>query len=1159
VNIDRSGSISSTLQIVSDPGNPLTAGNQQHEGVTMDPAGNLYVVSENGGGSIDFPQLWVYAPSSAPNAAPTAVTIENAVTSIAENTSTASPVKVGDIIVADDGLGSNDLSITGVDSAAFEITGTALFIKSGTVLDFETKTSYSITVNVDDTTLGATPDASTNYTLTVSDLEPETPPAPIMVITEVAPWSSGGLVGADWFEVTNTSTAAVDVTGWKMNDDTTDFASGATLQGVTSVAPGESVIFVEGDANTVATFKTHWFGASPPASLQVGFYSGGGIGLSGNGDGVRIFNASEIQQAVVLFGASPSVAPLGSFDNTAAQNDVTLTLISTIAVNGAFAAAATSDEIGSPGFSAPGKLVVTETAPWSSGNSPVGEDWFEVTNIGARAVNIDGWKIDDASETPADAVPLVGISSIAPGESVIFIETPTPSATIAAFVSTWFGSTAPSGLQFGAYNGAGLSSGGDAVNLYDNSQPTNIRRASVSFGASGPAPFTTFDNSAGEDPKAIAQRSVVGVNGAFTAAASDEVGSPGTVANPPFRAASFTNWLASNGFTSAGFGNDSDLDGISDELEYFFNMTPNGSSDSGNLPTVSNSAGDLQLAYATLINAVGINGFMETSTNLQDWTMAYEGVDFSLLSETPVANELATVLSLPPIVSPATTSAQYLTPNTAASIGATLGGARVVNFGLVGVGRLSGDTLDVFGETLGAASGLFITDWAYDGNTENFTGTFNILPDRGFNAGGIFSNYAARLHEVGFTFTPYYGTGPVAQGQIVPTYDNSSVKFTYDDNGTTKFTTGLNVTTTATVFGQSVGIATAANGPGGAQESLLAFDAEAVHIFADGSGFVSDEYGTYICRFNPSKEITGITQLPEAARPHKPVGTLNFDSISAPTNGRRNNQGLEGMSVSPNGTRLFALMQSALVQDTGAGQQGRNHTRLYVYDISGALVETPQLIGEYVVALPVIDAGGDGAALDKTAAQSEIVAISNGQFLMLSRDGNGLGTGSTAPIVYKSVQLVDFSSATNILGMKDAEGEAVSPSGVLDGAVKAAAAKDVINLIETEDLTKFGLNTNTAAPDSNTLNEKLEGFGLVPDLSTDAENDYFLFVANDNDFQSSDVKMIDAAGNLVSYGDARSDAGNGKVTNDAMFYAYRLVIETGGKRFFRMNVTPDAN
>jgi uncharacterized protein YjiK len=57
VNVDRSGTISSSLTIVSDPGNPLTVPNQQHEGLTMDHDGNLYVVSENGGGSIDHPQL----------------------------------------------------------------------------------------------------------------------------------------------------------------------------------------------------------------------------------------------------------------------------------------------------------------------------------------------------------------------------------------------------------------------------------------------------------------------------------------------------------------------------------------------------------------------------------------------------------------------------------------------------------------------------------------------------------------------------------------------------------------------------------------------------------------------------------------------------------------------------------------------------------------------------------------------------------------------------------------------------------------------------------------------------------------------------------------------------------------------------------------------
>ena len=491
-------------------------------------------------------------------------------------------------------------------------------------------------------------------------------------------------------------------------------------------------------------------------------------------------------------------------------------------------------------------------------------------------------------------------------------------------------------------------------------------------------------------------------------------------------------------------------------------------------------------------------------------------------------------------------SQTFLTPNSSAPTGVSLGGVRIINEGLVGVGRLSGENLDSFGETQGAASGLFITDWMWTGS--QFTGKFQVLPDRGFGDGT--SNYAARLHRVDFTFSPYYGAGPVAQGQISPVYAGTT-KFTYQDGPKTKFTTGLNPTGTATLLGQTVGVVTAANGPGGAQESLLSMDAEAIHLFGDGSGFISDEYGTYIARFDATKKITGITQLPESARPHKPVNTLNFDSVSAPTNGRRNNQGLEGMSVTPDGNLLFALMQSALVQDTGATADKRNNTRLFVYDISGAKREAPVLVGEYVVKLPQIDSNGGTPALNATAAQSEIVALGSTSFLMLPRDGNGLGRGTTDPITFKSVQLVDFASATNILGAYDTEGNAVSPGGVLAAGVNAAAAEEIINMLNPADLAKFGINTNTSPADGNTLNEKIEGMALVPDLSTSQANDFFLFVANDNDFQSSNVQMLNASGVVASRGDGRLNAG---ITNDAMYYAWRLTIDAGGKRFFRMGV-----
>src|SRR5262245_43889126 len=102
VNIDRSGSVHSRLTIVADAGSPLSVPDMTMEGVAMDRDGNLYVVNENGGGNANRPQLWVYAHSDAPNLAPTSVSLNNAITSIPENTSTAAAVKLADIIVLDD-------------------------------------------------------------------------------------------------------------------------------------------------------------------------------------------------------------------------------------------------------------------------------------------------------------------------------------------------------------------------------------------------------------------------------------------------------------------------------------------------------------------------------------------------------------------------------------------------------------------------------------------------------------------------------------------------------------------------------------------------------------------------------------------------------------------------------------------------------------------------------------------------------------------------------------------------------------------------------------------------------------------------------------------------------------------------------------------------
>jgi uncharacterized protein YjiK len=294
VDVNRSGVVSSSLTIVGDAGNPLSVADQGHEGVTVDDAGRVYVVSENGGGDVAHPQLWVYAPSTAANTAPTAVTLNPADGSIAANASTAMRVKVADVTVADDGIGTNALSVTGPDAASFEVDPTGLYLRAGTALD---RASFTVSVAVDDPSVGATPDAtSAPFRLTVT-----TPPAGL-VVTEVSPWSSGDSpYGADWFEVTNKGATAVDVTGWKVDDSSNAFASAVALAGVSSIAAGESVIFLEGDAAKVAAFRAFWL---LPPGVQVGTYSGSGVGLSTGGDAVNLFTAAGARVTGVTFGAA---------------------------------------------------------------------------------------------------------------------------------------------------------------------------------------------------------------------------------------------------------------------------------------------------------------------------------------------------------------------------------------------------------------------------------------------------------------------------------------------------------------------------------------------------------------------------------------------------------------------------------------------------------------------------------------------------------------------------------------------------------------------------------------------------------------------------------------------------------------------------------------
>ncbi len=164
-------------------------------------------------------------------------------------------------------------------------------------------------------------------------------------ITEVSAWGSGNSPYAtDWFELTNTGTSAVNLTGWQM-DDSSNGTGKVAMVGISSIAAGESVIFTETAAK--ASFLSTWFGSNAPANLQIGTYTGAGVGLSTSGDAVNVYNATGALQANVIFGNSPS-GPYATFDNAAGLTG-NISQLSVAGVNGAFAAVNDPSEIGSPG------------------------------------------------------------------------------------------------------------------------------------------------------------------------------------------------------------------------------------------------------------------------------------------------------------------------------------------------------------------------------------------------------------------------------------------------------------------------------------------------------------------------------------------------------------------------------------------------------------------------------------------------------------------------------------------------------------------------------------------------------------------------------------------------------------------------------------------
>jgi hypothetical protein len=470
----------------------------------------------------------------------------------------------------------------------------------------------------------------------------------------------------------------------------------------------------------------------------------------------------------------------------------------------------------------------------------------------------------------------------------------------------------------------------------------------------------------------------------------------------------------------------------------------------------------------------------------------------------------------------------FLSPVAAFAEGSvSAAGVTVTNKGLVAIGRMPANLKDKFGETFGSGSGMAVDrkSWKKDGDV--YTGALWLLPDRGYNVEGT-TDYNTRINRIELRLTPAAAGAAIAADKQQTGLEAklADTVLLLDNQG--KSMTGLD---------PEAGVRAASGALPALPEARtgkVSLDPEAVVLLNDGSMLISDEYGPYIYRFGADGKLLSATQPPKALLPMR-KDALNFSSNNVdaggkkpdpkdPDTGRQNNQGLEGMSLTPDGKFAIAVLQSATRQDGGDSSSTRMNTRALVYDASD--VSKLKLVHEYVVPLPTFDNKGKVAV----AAQSEILALSDKAFLMIARDSNnGQGLkGDTS--VYRKIDLVDLSSATDIANGDFDAMKPVAPKGVVDASVTPAKLSDFIDLNDAAQLARFGLH-NGAPNDRNNLSEKWEAMSIASALDPSAPDDYFLFVANDNDFLTQDGFQVGAAYKAEGGADV-----------DTMFQVFRVTL-----------------
>jgi hypothetical protein len=277
---------------------------------------------------------------------------------------------------------------------------------------------------------------------------------------------------------------------------------------------------------------------------------------------------------------------------------------------------------------------------------------------------------------------------------------------------------------------------------------------------------------------------------------------------------------------------------------------------------------------------------------------------------------------------------------------------------------------------------------------------------------------------------------------------------------------------------------------GSASTLGLSHDPEGVVALPNGNRLVSDEYGPAIREFTRDGQL--VREFTTAANliPRQADNTVNYvngrGETPPITSGRQDNRGFEGLAISPDNSKAYAILQDPLVNE-GTGNDGRRsrNVRLVEFDVAGGAA-TRQFVYQLediasMNARVRANASFNATSQGRIIGVSSIVALNNDEFLVLERDNRGVGVepASLLPIASKRIYKISLAGATDV--------SSVSLTNTNDLPAGVSPLRKSLYLDIAAALSARGL----------IIPEKIEGLTIGPRF---ADGSYLLLLATDNDF-----------------------------------------------------------